>query len=442
METINLPGQYVPVAGEFDIAVAGGGAAGFAAAIAAARLGSRVALIESEGMLGGNATVGGVSTICGMHYVSPDGEMHRIVGGIAGEFVKSLEKSGNTLGPFAFRGSSGVAFNPWAFVRLCDEMAIKEKSLRLFLHARVIQVIQGGKPAGLVIHQVGGLRAIRAKVIVDATGDAEVARMAGAELRRGEQIMYPSMMFLMANADPEEVFWRDRALFSRLLNEHWNDPNYKMPRREGSLIPTTRPHEAQVAATRLTTGGRDDPASDAADPDQLTRSEIEGRRQVDEIARFVRDMVPGFKESYVSCVAPRIGVRETRTIVGEYTLTEEDILDARRFPDAIAANSWPIEDHIPDGRTEWKECPPGKYYQVPYRCLLPTKVNGLLVAGRCFSATHEALASARTIAICMATGQAAGTAAHIAIKEKITPRKVPVKNLQKMLIDNGAILER
>jgi len=443
METIRLPALDAPVAGEFDVAVAGGGAAGLAAAISAARLGSHVALIELEGLLGGNAGPGGVSTVCGMHWVEPGGKMRRIVGGVAEEIVQSLKNSGSAAGPFPFKGSSVIPFNPWAFARECDEMAMAEKNLRLFLHARVIGVIAGvGKPAGLVIHQVGGLRAIKSSVIVDATGDAEVARSAGAELRRGEHIMYPSMMFSMANADSAEVLWRNPGLFAKLLDEHWDDPEYRLPRREGALIPTMRPREAQVAATRITVGGRDDPPADAAEPDQLTLAEIEGRRQVDEVARFVREIVPGFKESYVSHVAPRIGVRETLTILGEFTLTENDIINAGRFPDAVAANSWPIEDHIAGGKTEWIECPPGKFYQVPYRCLIPQKVDGLLAAGRCFSATHKALASARTIAICMATGQAAGTAAHIAAREKIAPRKVSVKNLQQILTDNGAIIER
>jgi hypothetical protein len=168
---------------------------------------------------------------------------------------------------------------------------------------------------------------------------------------------------------------------------------------------------------------------------------MEGRRQVQEYHRFLRDLVPGFERSVLVATSPAIGVRESRRVIGDYRLTREDVLGARRFADEIALCGAPIEDHTAGTDTKWKHVPYGGVYGIPYRCLLPSGVEGTLVAGRCFSATHDAHASARSMATCMAMGQAAGTAAALAVASGTTPRSIDVSVLRQRLSDDGALLE-
>jgi hypothetical protein len=183
------------------------------------------------------------------------------------------------------------------------------------------------------------------------------------------------------------------------------------------------------------------PNVDATDPEQLTRAEVEGRRQVQEYARFLRDRVPGFEASVVVATSPAIGVRESRRVHGDYRLTREDVLAGRRFDDEIALCGAPIEDHHAGGDTEWQYVARGGVYGIPYRSLLPAGVDGLLVAGRCFSATHDAHASARSMATCMAMGQAAGTAAALAVARATTPRALGADAVRERLLADGALLE-
>jgi FAD dependent oxidoreductase len=183
------------------------------------------------------------------------------------------------------------------------------------------------------------------------------------------------------------------------------------------------------------------PNVDATDPEQLTRAEVEGRRQVQEYHRFLRDRVPGFERAVIVATSPSIGVRESRRIHGEYRLTREDVLGGVRFADEITLCGAPIEDHHAGGDTDWQYVGEGGVYGIPYRSLLPAGVDGLLVAGRCFSATHDAHASARSMATCMAMGQAAGTAAVLASAVGTSPRAVPAQLLRDGLLAAGALLE-
>jgi hypothetical protein len=183
------------------------------------------------------------------------------------------------------------------------------------------------------------------------------------------------------------------------------------------------------------------PNVDATDPLQLTRAEIEGRRQVREYHRFLRDLVQGFEHSVLVATSPAIGVRESRRVMGDYRLTRDDVLNAQRFADEVALCGAPIEDHTAGADTRWTYVPGGGVYGIPYRCLLPSGIEGMLVAGRCFSASHDAHASARSMATCMAMGQAAGTAAALAVASHGTPRSVDSGLLRAQLAEDGALLE-
>jgi hypothetical protein len=178
---------------------------------------------------------------------------------------------------------------------------------------------------------------------------------------------------------------------------------------------------------------------DATDPDQLTAAEIEGRRQAFEYARFLRQRIPGYENSAIGALSTQIGIRESRRIFGDYRLTRQDVLAARKFDDALAQCGAPIEDHHAGQDTLWQYLPEGETYHIPYRCLLPQNVEGLLVAGRCLSADHDAHASVRSMGQCMAMGQGAGTAAVLATRQKSPPRSVNIGALQKNLRDLGAL---
>jgi hypothetical protein len=210
--------------------------------------------------------------------------------------------------------------------------------------------------------------------------------------------------------------------------------SYALPRLEGSWHRTPHAGVVMIHMTRI-------PGVDATDPEQLTRAEIEGRRQVREYHRFLRDRVPGFERSVLVATSPAIGVRESRRVHGDYRLTREDVLAARRFDDEIALCGAPIEDHHAGGDTDWRYVADGGVYGIPFRTLLPVGIEGLLVAGRCFSATHDAHASARSMATCMAMGQAAGTAAAISAADGILPRAIPAARLRERLRAAGALLD-
>jgi len=218
------------------------------------------------------------------------------------------------------------------------------------------------------------------------------------------------------------------------MREAVESGGYTLPRQEGSWHRTPFEGVVMVHMTRI-------PNVDATDPVALTQAELEGRRQVREYHRFLRDTVPGFEASVVVGTSPSIGVRESRRVIGDYQLTREDVLTARRFDDEVALCGAPIEDHHAGGDTEWRYVPVGGVYGVPFRSLLPAGIEGMLVAGRCFSSTHDAHASARSMATCMAMGQAAGTAAALAAASGGTPRGLDSATLREKLRANGALLE-
>jgi hypothetical protein len=250
----------------------------------------------------------------------------------------------------------------------------------------------------------------------------------------GGPVQSLSTLFKLANVDVAAASAVPKRELWRRMGEAAASGEYRLPRVEGSWHRT--PHEGVVLVhmTRI-------PKVDATDPEQLTRAEVEGRRQVVEYHRFLRDRVPGFERSVVVATSPAIGVRESRRVHGDHRLTRDDVLSGRRFPDEVALCGAPIEDHGPGGDTEWQHVGEAGVYGIPYRTLLPLGIEGLLVAGRCFSATHDAHASARSMATCMAMGQAAGTAAALAAAGRTVPRAVPAEALRDRLALDGALFE-
>jgi hypothetical protein len=250
----------------------------------------------------------------------------------------------------------------------------------------------------------------------------------------GRTVQSLSTLFKVANVDLDRAKTVPKADLWRLMREAVASGDYRLPRVEGSWHRTPYEGVVLIHMTRI-------PHVDATDPVQLTAAEVEGRRQVQEYHRFLRDRVPGFERAVIVATSPAIGVRESRRVHGDHRLTREDVLEARRFPDEIALCGAPIEDHHAGGDTEWRYVGADGVYGIPYRSLLPLGIEGLLVAGRCFSATHDAHASARSMATCMAMGQAAGTAAALAATGGGAPREIPAGALRARLAADGALLE-
>lgn len=408
--SVLVPEERVPVAAECDVVVVGGGSAGMAAAVTAARLGLRTALIEEMGFLGGMSTGGCVGTFCGFYYREPSGDLVRLVGGFATEVMDRLAAGGHCYGPVPFKTTAAVPYVPWGVKRLYDAMAGAEPNLHLLLHARLVHAtVRDAAIDAAVVATRSGLLAYRAPFFVDATGDAALARAAGLAVERGGTLQYPSMMFYMQHVDLARAL---PALFelNDLLERHFTSDD--LPRRSGNLIPTGRPGEVLVAMSRVAIAGR---PVDGADPAELTCGELIGREQAERCAAFLRRHMRGFDQAFLSDTAPRLGLRETRRIRGRYRLTEDDVLGGRHFDDGVCRAAWPIELHVDDGRTEWRFLDDGRWYTVPYRCLLPEGVDNLAVVGRCVSASREAFASVRVIGPCMGEGQAAAAAVALAV---------------------------
>jgi len=408
-ETLTAPEERLPVVEEADLVVVGGGSAGTAAAVTAARAGLRTVLVDDSPFLGGMSTGGAVGTFCGFYYRERSGDLVRLAGGFPAEVADRLAARGMCYGPVPFKTTAAVPYVPWGLKILYDAMARAEASLTVYLHARFLRaLVRDDAVEAVTVSTRGGGVAMRASSFIDASGDAALAVAAGVPTVKGDPLQYPSMMFYLQRVDLEQALPHLFEL-NDLLERHFHTAG--LPRRSGNLIPTGRPGEVLVAMSRVGIEGRPLDASDAA---ELTLGEMLGREQAELCAAFLREHMPGFAAAFISDTAPRLGVRETRRIRGRYALSGEDVLGGRKFDDGICRAAWPIELHVAGGLTEWRSLDDGLWYTVPYRCLLPLGLRNLLVAGRCLSATREGFASVRVIGPCMGEGQAAAIAVALA----------------------------
>jgi succinate dehydrogenase/fumarate reductase flavoprotein subunit len=408
-----------------DVLVIGSGSSGATAAITAAREDASVALVERYGFMGGISTQV-LDTFYGFY--TPGSESKKVVGGVPDLVVDELMKRGKALlRPNTYGAGQGITYDP-EMLKIIWEMLAQQAGVRLLYHTFVVDAImEGDRITGVVAVNKGGFFRLKANIIIDASGDADVAVAAGAPHDAAENVQSLTTTFHMINVDMERATQVKKAQLHTLMQEASED--YDLPRKEGSIHIT--PFEG-VMATNMTRV-RDVNAINAV---ELTAAEIEGRRQAVEYARFLIDRVPGYEKAEMTHLSHQIGVRESRRIQGEYRLTRQDVLQARDFDDAIARCGAPIEDHHAGGDTRWEYLPDGATYGIPYRCLLPQQVDNLLVVGRCLSAEHDAHASVRSMGQCMAMGQAAGVAAALGGN----PRDVDIKTLQSRLREIGAII--
>ena len=429
---------------DVDVCVVGAGSAGSSAAIAAARGGASVLLVDRLPFLGGTSTAV-LDTFYGFY--TPGTRARKVVGGIGDDVVEGLRSLGPVLErPNTYGAGTGVTYLA-DHLKVVWEDLVERAGARVLLHAMLQAVeVRDGRVAAIVVATRAGLCRIRATVFVDASGDADLCAFAGFGFERAGEIDPAQTLtttFRMVNVDLERRRSVSKAEFHALMAEAAESGAYDLPRREGSDHITPVDGMVATVMTRLDSFRREDDGRivDATDPWFLTAAEIAGRRQALEYVRFLVDRVPGYEKASLVTLGTGIGVRETRRVYGDYRLTADDVLAGRAFPDAVGLCGAPIEDHRVGADTVWRYLPDGAAVGIPYRALVVRDAANVLVAGRCFSATHDAHASVRSMAQCMAMGQAAGTAAAMATAGRQDPRDLDIVRLRDHLRADGAILE-
>lgn len=434
----------LPVLREVDVLVVGGGSAGVAAATVCGRNGLSTALIEKYGFCGGAAVAGLSGTICGMFMASDqeDRQPEQVVYGFTEEFRNRLSKRGGVTEPQIYGKTYTVTHDPLVWREVADE-CLEEAGVDVFFHTTVTGVIMDGdKYKGVVVQSNAGQSVILAKRFIDASGDAAVVSRAGGAYFFGDNgvIQNPTMFFRLGNVEMESYldFFGEDTICPAKVTEKILELNacgeYQMPRHKIWIFPTTRPNELMVNATRL--AGQDGRVLNVIDPVDFTEAEVFGRKQVREYARFLQAHVPGCENSYVVDTGVEVGIRQTRSIEGVDKLTNEDVVNCRKRPDGIVRTPWPIELHSgTKPKLHWLL---DDWYEVPYGALIPAQGENIIVAGRCLSAEHEALASARVTAQTFEYGHAAAQATVISILEEKGFRDIRGEDVREKMIQAGS----
>ena len=451
-------------ASDADVIVVGGGTTGAIAAIAAARNGAKTILVDKNGFLGGTATAGNV------FHGFFDCRGNQVVKGIGEELVQRLVAEEGSPGHLTggkwghdvpeYFGYSQTPYDLETFKYVIMRM-VDEANVRMLLHTFVGgALVEGNAVTGIEIQNKSGRSKLRAKVVVDCSGDADAAAAAGAQYEFGRddgKAQNVTLLFTLGGVDFDRVVeysrahvrvktwgeWHSRLMKANKLGE--DKPSYVS--MSGKIIidddlekgkelscgfRSLRPGELRLNVTRTT-------GIDGTKAEDLTRAEISERKNAFEVAKALKKHVPGFEKAYLASTATEVGVRESRRIVGDYQLSTQDVAEGRDFSDSVCRGAYPVDIHDPNGgHVKHTFIKDGLSYGIPYGCFLPKNLEGILVGGRCISASHEAHGSARQMPTCVGIGQAVGTAAAMAVTKGVTPRGLDVGALRATLLAQNA----
>lgn len=412
----------------FDVIVCGGGSAGAAAAWAAASAGAKTLLLEKLGFCGGTPVAAMIHTLDAVRSCEDTSQI--VVGGYAAALLREIVDLGGSA--TLDNPEEAISIHP-EFMKVATDRLVTRAGVKVVYHATVVDVLLNGQTVtGVEAALRDGRARFSAHCVVDGTGDAEVTHFAGASWTMDEELQAITYHFRLGNVAPGAT-WRSLEEDARVAMSRADGLGSTMP-YGGPWVIRLADTEVSVNATRV--------YANPIDPEQLTRAEQQARESMLAIWRILKAGVPALRDSYILSGATELHIRESRKVLGEYVLTEQDIVSRREFSDVIALGAWPVDIHPTNGFVgvhPHKDNPP-KPYQIPYRCLVPKYIEGLLVAGRPISTTHRAHGSTRVPGTSMATGHAAGAAAALAARAGIPPRRVPVAELQRVLEAQSAIL--
>lgn len=441
---ITEPSRHTEVHGEYDVVVLGGGPAGIAAAVAAARAGRTTLLVERYGFLGGMGTAAGVTNFCGLH-ANVHGDIRQVVHGVADDLLQRIDRLGGLNAPHNLFGKTvAQAYDTAAYKIAADDLLLSA-GVEILFHALAAGVVMDSdrRVQALLVETKSGRRAVLGRSFIDASGDGDLAAWAGAAFAKGDgegHMLYPSTMFRINGVDAQRA-GKAWEVIPRLMAQAEAAGRYKFPRKGAIVRPQKSGIEWRANVTQL--ANREGNAMDGTDARELSDSEVLGRQQIAAVAGFLRE-VPGFEASYISDIAPQVGIRETRRVHGLYELTEADVLECASFDDTVGVNGWPLELHVKgDVEFRWPKIPESRgFNHLPYRMTVTPTLDNVWVAGRCASMTHEAQSAARVTGACFVMGQAVGAAADIALRDGVPAATVDVPALQAALERTGAWLGR
>ena len=425
---------------ETDILIIGSGSAGSAAALAAAGRPHKIILVERYGFPGGTSTQM-LDTFYG--FFTPSEQPKKIVGGIPDLIVNTLNQTGDIfLRPNTYGAGTGVNYNPEKLKQVWETLLV-QNGIDLLYHTTLVGVEATGERSNCIFYHKGiGFFEIIAKRVIDASGDADFCHLADIHYEKAgvsEPAQSMTTTFRMSNVNQDDYTHAGgKSMLMDKMAEAYDSGTYDLPRKEGSVHEMCQKNCISTVAVKVVD-------LDPMDPVDLTKAEIEGRRQAFVYQDFLRAEIPGYQDASIIGLSHQIGLRETRRVYGEYRLTKEDCMEARMFTDQIFLCGAPIEDHRKgeDGSSEtyWQYVPDGGTYGVPYGTIVPKGGTNIWVVGRCFSATHDAHASCRSMAQTMSMGQAAGLAAKQSLENNIGANNIDIRKLQDSILKIGGILE-